>query len=105
MIDAQLLTMNVALGLYCFQVLNRDMSMTKMKSTMFVGVILLGVFGLLNHLFEGSNGDSPPPLSSAIYAPARDADVVTAAFVCRVLWFQASSWRSYHSNHSGCCKA
>jgi uncharacterized membrane protein (DUF106 family) len=32
---------------------NRDMSMTKMKSTVFVGVILLGVFALLNNLFEG----------------------------------------------------
>ena len=32
---------------------NRDLSMKKMKSTFFVGFILLGVFGLLNSLFEG----------------------------------------------------
>lgn len=32
---------------------NRDLSMTKFKSTFFVGVILLFVFGFLNHLFEG----------------------------------------------------
>jgi uncharacterized membrane protein (DUF106 family) len=33
---------------------NRDLSMTKMKSTLFTGVLLLGVFAMLNNLFEGT---------------------------------------------------
>jgi uncharacterized membrane protein (DUF106 family) len=31
----------------------REMQMVRMKSTVFVGVILIGTFGLLNHLYEG----------------------------------------------------
>ena len=32
---------------------NREMSMVQMKSTLFVGIILVGVYSLLNHLFDG----------------------------------------------------
>eukprot|EP00475_Leptophrys_vorax_P029379 TRINITY_DN4309_c0_g1_i3.p2 TRINITY_DN4309_c0_g1~~TRINITY_DN4309_c0_g1_i3.p2 ORF type:complete len:183 (-),score=63.79 TRINITY_DN4309_c0_g1_i3:39-587(-) len=35
------------------KVKNRDMSMVKMKSTLFVAFIMIGVFGLLNNLFDG----------------------------------------------------
>jgi len=38
----------------------RDLSMKKMKSTFFVGFILLGVFGLLNSLFEGRSTRTHP---------------------------------------------
>lgn len=32
---------------------NRELSVTKMKSTMFIGVVMIGVFGLLSNLFDG----------------------------------------------------
>jgi uncharacterized membrane protein (DUF106 family) len=35
------------------KVKTRDMSMVKMKSTFFVAIIMIGVFALLNNLFDG----------------------------------------------------